>query len=1035
MNVGRFARENSRVIVFAVFVVTLAGAYAMTTLPSGIYPEVEFPRIVAVAHSGDLSPRLMMIAVTRRLEEAAREVLGVRRVRSRTIRGSAELSVVFNADANMPYALQLMQGKIDEARADMPAGTAVRAERMTPSFFPMMEFNVTGPLPAADLRDIAMFQIRPLLSRIPGVASVNVDASDEREVSVIVDPKKLNAVKVTLDQIAEALKNTNTITSVGRLPKDYLQYLVLATGEITSLDDVRHVVVAFKNQTPIYLGDIAEVREGVVDRTTLITGSGQPAAVLSIARQIGGNIIAVADGVERTLKENASSLPPAIRISKVYDLAAFVRESVRSVAEAILIGSMLAVFVLLLFLRDWRATLVAATTLPLTIVGSFFILRAAHGTINLMSMGGLAIAIGLVIDDAIVIVENIHRHLMAGETPVAAADHGTNELVGAVIGSTLTTVVVFVPLGMLQGVVGEFFAALSLTLSGAVLLSLVYALLFIPVPAARFLKARRAPGTEHPTPSTQHPAPAEGAHLSDAPHDSGWMARRYESFLTGALGRPLLVIVATVAIAVVGALLYFRLETGFLPEMDEGGYVIDYVTPTGTSLMETDKMLKRLESVLQETPEVAGFIRRTGTEMGMFATEQNTGDILVRLKPRSAREKDVDEVISEQREKFAEALPGMEIEFVKLLQDMLGDLQGVPEPVEVKVFGDDIGTLATVAERIEEKLSKIEGLVDLVGPRRGNPELEVRIDPTKAAKLGFTTQEISTQLADGLLGDVATEVRRADRLIDLRVRYPDTYRFDPAWIREYPLITKEGATVPLSSAAEVVPIEGAAQLYREDLKQMVPITGRLENRGMGSVIADVKRVLAAERLPVGYTYEIGGEYETQQESFQSLLLVLAVALLLVFGLLVAQFRRFSAAAVIMSAAPLSLVGAFGLLIVTRTPLNVSSFMGLILLIGLIVKNGIILIDYADRLEDEGLGRRDALVRAGAIRLRPILMTTLCTLFGLLPLALGLGAGAELQKPLAVAVIGGLSVSTIVTLVFVPTMMSLLPQRSAPPTST
>jgi CzcA family heavy metal efflux pump len=1022
MNVGRFARENSRVIVFAVLVVTLAGVYAMTTLPSGIYPEVEFPRIVVVAHSGDLSPRLMMIAVTRRLEEAAREVLGVRRVRSRTIRGSTQLSVVFNADADMPYALQLMQGKVDEARPEMPAGTAVRAERMTPSFFPMMEFNVTGPLPAADLRDIAMFQIRPLLSRIPGVASVNVDASDEREVSVIVDPKKLNAVKLTLDQIAEALKNTNTITSVGRLPKDYLQYLVLATGEITSLDDVRHVVVAFKNQTPIYLGDIAEVREGVVDRTTLITGSGQPAAVLSIARQIGGNIIAVADGVERTLKENASSLPPAIRISKVYDLAAFVRESVRSVAEAILIGSVLAVFVLLLFLRDWRATLVAATTLPLTIIGSFFILRAAHGTINLMSMGGLAIAIGLVIDDAIVIVENIHRHLMAGETPVAAADHGTNELVGAVIGSTLTTVVVFVPLGMLQGVVGEFFAALSLTLSGAVLLSLVYALLFIPVPAARFLKARR---TQHPAPSTQHP---EGAHLSDAPHDSGWMARRYESFLTGALGRPLLVIVVTVAIAVVGALLYFRLETGFLPEMDEGGYVIDYVTPTGTSLTETDKMLKRLESVLQETPEVAGFIRRTGTEMGMFATEQNTGDILVRLKPRSAREKDVDEVISEQREKFAEALPGMEIEFVKLLQDMLGDLQGVPEPVEVKVFGDDIGTLATVAERIEEKLSKIEGLVDLVGPRRGNPELEVRIDPTKAAKLGFTTQEISTQLADGLLGDVATEVRRADRLIDLRVRYPDTYRFDPAWIREYPLITKEGATVPLSSAAEVVPIEGAAQLYREDLKQMVPITGRLENRDMGSVIADVKRVLAAERLPVGYTYEIGGEYETQQESFQSLLLVLAVALLLVFGLLVAQFRRFSAAAVIMSAAPLSLVGAFGLLIVTRTPLNVSSFMGLILLIGLIVKNGIILIDYADRLEDEGLGRRDALVRAGAIRLRPILMTTLCTLFGLLPLALGLGAGAELQKPLAVAVIGGLSVSTIVTLVFVPTMMSLLPQR-------
>src|SRR6185436_5378417 len=448
---------------------------------------------------------------------------------SRTIRGSTELSVVFNADADMPYALQLMQGKIDEARTDMPAGTVVRAERMTPSFFPMMEFNVTGPLPAADLRDIAMFQIRPLLSRIPGVASVNVDASDEREVSVIVDPQKLNAAKLTLDQVAQALTNTNQITSVGRLPKDYQQFLVLATGELVNLDDVRHVVVAFRNQTPVYVGDIADVREGVVDRTTLITGNGKPAAVISIARQIRGNIIAIADGVEQTLRDAASSLPPAVRISKVYDLAAFVREAVRSVAEAIIIGSVLAVLVLLVFLRDWRATLVAATTLPLAVVGSFFVLHLAGGTINLMSMGGLAIAIGLVIDDAIVVVENIHRHLAAGETPEHAAEHGTNELVGAVVGSTLTTVVVFVPLALLQGMVGQFFAALSLTLSGAVLLSLVYALLFIPVPAARLLKRQQA-----------------------VPESHGWVARRYEGFLTRALARPLLVIGVTILAAAVG---------------------------------------------------------------------------------------------------------------------------------------------------------------------------------------------------------------------------------------------------------------------------------------------------------------------------------------------------------------------------------------------------------------------------------------------------------------------------------------------------
>ena len=983
---------------------TLIGLYSIGALPSGIYPEVEFPRIAIVAQSGDLSPRIMLVAVTRPIEEAARGVLGVRRVRSRTIRGATEISAIFNPSADMPYSLQLMQGKIDEVRPSLPAETQVRVERMTPSLFPMMTFNVTGDLPPADLRDIAMFQLRPLLSRIPGVARVDVQATDEREISVIVDPDKLHAAKLSLDQVSEALKNTNKVASVGRLPKDYQQYLMLATGELASLDDVRRVVVAFREQTPVYVGDIAEVREGVVDRTTLITGNGHPAGILSVARQIGGNILSIADGVEQTLRDQTASLPHAVRISKVYDLAGFVRDAVASVTEAILIGGLLAVFVLLAFLRDWRATFVAATTLPLAIVGTFFILHLAGGTINVMSMGGLAIAIGLVIDDAIVVVESIHRHLATGESPQMAAERGTNELVGAVIGSTLTTVVVFVPLGLLQGMVGEFFAALSLTLSAAVLLSLVYALLLIPVPAARFLKGR--PGER----------PAAGGRLS------GW----YESSMRRVLGRPGWVVAITLVVAAVGGLLYFRLATGFLPEMDEGGYVIDYWTPPGTSLQESDRMVRGIESIVQATPEVSGFNRRTGAEMGLFATEQNRGDILVRLKPRSARSRDVREIISEQRGRFDKESPGMTIEFVQILQDMLGDLEGQPEPVEVKLFGDDLKTLEELAAQIEAKMRRIPGLVDLVVPQHGNPEFDVRIDPTRAAKAGLTVQEVSKQLAAGLLGDVATEVLRGDRLIDLRVRYPDTYRFNLGWVREYPIAANEGATVPVSALADVVPVQGASSLYREDLKQMIPITGRLEGRDMGSVVRDVKKMLRSVTFPIGFTYAIGGQYESQQESFRSLVLVLSIAVLLVFGLLVAQFRRFTAAIVILSAAPLSLVGAFGLLVITGTPLNVSSFMGLILLIGLIVKNGIILIDYADRLQEEGLDRQDALIRAGGIRLRPILMTTLCTLFGLMPLAFGLGSGAELQKPLAIAVIGGLSVSTIVTLVFVPTFLSILP---------
>jgi CzcA family heavy metal efflux pump len=1005
MNVARFAIRNARAIALGVVLLTGAGIYSMQTLPSGIYPEVEFPRIVMVAKSGDLAPRLMQLAVTRPLEEAARSVLGVRRVRSKTIRGATEISVIFNSDADMPYALQLMQAKADEVKGELPPNTQMQVERMTPSLFPIFQFNVTGNLPSSDLRDIAVFQLRPLISRIPGVANVEVLSSDEREISVIADAEKLNANHLTLEQVAESLKATNAVTSVGRMPKDYLQYLVLATGELTSLDEIRKVVVAFRQETPVYVGDVAEVREGVVDRTILISANGKPGAVVSVSRQIRGNITAVTDGVVSALRDYSKSLPAAVSLQVVYDLAAFVESAVASIRDAILIGGFLAILVLIAFLRDWRVTAIAAATLPLTIIGTFFILHMAGGTINLMSLGGLAIAIGLVIDDAIVVIENIHRHRAAGLDAQAASEKGTSELVAAVVGSTLTTVVVFVPLGMLQGVVGQFFSALSLTLAAAVLLSLVYALLLIPNASAYFLRT--------------HKSRAAGLI---------WLSHWYGRLLRWSLRRPAVVIVVTLLVAALGVALFYRLESGFLPDMDEGGFVIDYWTPEGTSLPETDRMVGGIEAILKEhNKDVSGFVRRTGAELGLFATAQNTGDVVVKLKDRSQRDKKAEEVVSELRQEFAEKLPGMTIEFVMLLQDMLGDLEGNPEPVEVKLFGDDMTTLEHLADQVEEGLKKLPGghVVDIVKPQHGNPELDVRIDPTRAAKAGLTVDQITLQLASGLLGQVATSVRRNDRLVDVRVRYPDRNRFDLNWVQQFPLVNAAGTIVPLAATSDVSTAEGASELSREDLKQMVPVTARLEGLDLGSGVAQVRTMMDAMKLPVGYSYSIGGLHESQVESFRSMALVLGVALLLVFGVLVAQFRRFRAALIILSAAPLSLVGAFGLLILTGTPLNVSSFMGLILLIGLIVKNGIILVDYVDMLQAEGGDPVEALVQAGSIRLRPILMTTLCTLFGLLPLALGLGAGAEMQKPLAIAVIGGLSVSTIITLVFVPTLLLLV----------
>jgi multidrug efflux pump subunit AcrB len=458
--------------------------------------------------------------------------------------------------------------------------------------------------------------------------------------------------------------------------------------------------------------------------------------------------------------------------------------------------------------------------------------------------------------------------------------------------------------------------------------------------------------------------------------------------------------------------------------MDEGGYVIDYWTPAGTSLPETDRMINRIEAILSQTPEIQSYARRTGTEMGLFATEQNRGDIVVKLKPNRTRR--AEEVIEEQRAQFATAVPGVTIEFVQILSDVLGDLEGSPEPIEVKVFGDDLRQLSALGDSVEEKLRRVPGVVDVKGVIRGNPEMLIQVDPIRAVQAGLSATQISDQLTAGLLGVEPTQVRETDHLIPIRLRFPDQYRFDYDWVRNFPLKDSHGETLLLSTVARVSLDEGQDQLFREDLKQMISVTGRLENRDLGSAVRDVRKMMGDITLPLGYTYDIGGQYESQQRSFKDLITVLAISVFLVFAVLVGQFRRFIPSLVILSAAPLAMVGALGLLWVTGIPLNVSSLMGLILLVGLVVKNGIILLDYADILA----GRPDtdfhqALVQAARIRLRPILMTTLCTLFGLLPLALGLGSGAELQKPLAVAVIGGLTFSTLITLFFVPTLYSVL----------
>lgn len=1006
MNVVGFCRRNSRAVYLLTGLLVVAGLVSAIRLPSNIYPELTFPRIVILAHSGDLSPQNMLLTVTRPVEEAARTVLGGRRVRSKTIRGAGEISVLFNPDMDMQYALQLMQARMSELSSGLPPATDLSVERITPSSWPILMMVLTGNVPGSDLRDYAYYDLRPLFSRVPGVAQVEVQASDIREVSVIVDPQKMLAHRLSLPEIADRLRSTNDVASVGRLDKDYLRYLVLATGQFTDLDDIRDTVVAVENQSPIRLRDLGEVRDGVQDPRILVFGNGQPGALISVSRQIGGNILEVADQVKGLARHLGSAIPPTLRLSVAYDLAGFVREAVASIRDAVIIGGLLAVLVLFVFLREGRTTVVAAVTLPITVVSTFFFMSIFGGTLNLMSLGGLAIAIGLVIDDAVVIIENIYRHLGLAESAKEAAEKGTRELLGPVIGSTATTVVVFLPLSLLEGVVGEFFRALCLTLVVSVLLSLVFAVTLIPLLSERYLSRERY-------------QPSSARFVEP-------VYRWYEKAVRWSLRRRWAVAGAAALSLALAFVLYTRVETGFLPEMDEGGFVLDNWTPPGTSLAETNRVDHLIEEQVLRTPEIASSVRRTGAEMGPFATEQNTGEIVAKLKPRSGRKRDIYEIMDGLRQKILENIPGVRVEFIQVLQDMIGDMEGNPEPLEVKLFGSSMPVLEKLADEIGPKIQQIPGVVDFRGIQKGNPEMVVHVDPVEAGRLGMTVAQVSEEVSAGLLGVAKTELREADRTVGIRVRFPDSFRYNYEDVRQFPIVTPAKQIVPLSAIARVEQVRGENQLWRENGRLMVDLTARLENRGLGSAVRDVKRVLDGREFPVGTTYEIGGQYESQQRSFRDLLFVLALAVTAVLIVLVIQFRAFRPALIIMSAAPLSLLGVFAILWATRTALNISSFMGIILLMGLVVKNGIILFEYFHKLwEEQGLPFSEALVQAGKIRVRPILMTTLCTLFGLLPLALGLGAGAELQKPLALAVIGGLSLSTFVTLLVMPVLYSLL----------
>ncbi|MDB4983336.1 MAG: Cobalt-zinc-cadmium resistance protein CzcA, partial [Myxococcales bacterium] len=783
---------------------------------------------------------------------------------------------------------------------------------------------------------------------------------------------------------------------------------VMASGEPHDLADLAAIAVAVgADGSPIPLSAVATVREGAEDRLLRVAGPAGETVLVSVSRLAGASTPDVVARVRLAVDEAARSFPPGVSVTTVYDQAVLVDDALRSVRDAILLGIALCVAVIALFLRDLRGGLVAALAVPITLGMTFIPIHLLGQSLNLMSMGGLAVAIGLVIDDAIVVVEAHRRRLEHGDDPQTAARESLRGLLAALVGTTATTVVVFLPLASLEGLVGRFFIALAATLSAAVVLSLAVALTVVPLAAARWMRPSARPR------AAQTAAP--------------WYVRGYAHLVRPLLRRPWLGVAFAVVLLAAGFVAARNVGTGFLPEMDEGAFVLDYFLPSGTSLADTDATARKIEAILRALPEVETYSRRTGAELGpATATEVSRGDIMVRLKPRGARAASAEEVIVAARARIEREVPEARVEFVQVLQDILNDLSGTPRPLEFKLFGNDYGVLRAEAAEVARRLERLPGLVDLyAGADRDAPELSIRFDAAAVARLGMTAAEVTADLDTALHGSVASVLRRPDRPVGVRVRYPDAVRFDGHEIERLPLLVAGGGTTSVAAVARFERTTSPSALVRENLRPTVVVTADREGRDLGSVAAEARGRLAGLALPEGNTLELGGQVRAQEQTFRDLARVLAFGLLGVLAVLLAQFRRARLALVVLASVPLAVVGALVTLAVTGVPLNASSLMGCVLLVGLVVKNGILLLEQTESLWRDGVSLDEVLLEAGSIRLRPILMTTLATIAGLAPLALGLGAGAEIQRPLATAVIGGLVVSTAVSVLIIPALVRLV----------
>jgi CzcA family heavy metal efflux pump len=990
--------------ILAIVIFSLIGGYYISrNTKTALLPNVVFPKVKIIVDNGEQPVDKMMITVTRPLEEAIKQVPFLQKIYSTTSRGESEINIFLNWDADVDISEQQIESRINQIKNVLPPDVDIKVEKMNMySVTTVMGYVLSSPdKKPIDLNWTALYTVKPFLSQVEGVSRVEILGGKNKEYWVNLNAIKMSSLGITPAMVRDAIQKNDFIESNGYSSDYNRMYLSITDASVYNIPQLENIIVNSDSSGYVRLKDIAAVQVHEELAFTRVTSDGKQALLVDVLQQPNANLIDFSQRMDEKIKELQKILPSDVHISTYYDQAAFVNEAVSGVKEALLIGLLLAIVMVVIFLRSLRASIAVLLTIPVTLSLTVMVVYAAGYTFNIMTLGAIAAAIGLIIDDAIVIVEQIHRirEEFPEMTAFEASQKAIHKLLPFMIGSSLSTIVIFVPFAfLLSGISGAYFKVLTYTMLISLTCSFFATWLILPVIYSYFSKALKSTKTSHKVKRQK------------------WViffvTYPWTSLVIDAL--------------MVGSFIYIipKIETGFLPDMDEGTIVLDYFTPPGTSFERTDSILRKVEDIVKSTPEVKTFVRRTGAEMGFFVTEPNRGDFLIQLK--NERKKTTDEVIDEIRESIIASGQPLHIEFGQRIEDILGDLIGETEPIQVKIYGDDPEQLNKIAVKVADSISRIPGTADVFnGVTIAGPYINIRPDLTKLKQYNISPDDFQFQLATQLNGSLAGTVFEKQQMTNIRLVQGNSNYFQSLTeLKNSYIFFPDGRLQPITHLATITPTEGVAEINRENLQPVVMITSRLNNRDLGSAMIDVKKVMKKIALPQGYHYSFGGTYEEQQQSFHELLIILITSCLFVFSIMLFLFKDFKAAFVVLIIAVLGVTGSCIALFLTGTPLNVGSYTGLIMIVGIIGENAIFTFQqFAESREKEGV--KDALVFAISTRLRPKIMTALCAIIALSPLAFGVGTGATLHRPLAIAVIGGFVTGLPLLLIVYPAFLAIV----------